>query len=142
MNTNNQLLGSEFWRTANRNDVIEAIKNGADVRSYDENGATPLHKVVIHGKDPEFIDLLIMAGADIEARDMGGYTPLLAVAEFHSVNTPAMIEKLLDHGADINVGSSRGPSDSVMFYARTNSSLERSNALRRLEDLARQRGLR
>ena len=135
MNTNNQLLSSEFWRTANRNDVIEAIKNGADVRACDENGTTPLHKVVINGKDPEFIDLLIRFGANIEARDKQGNTPLLIIASFNNINTPAMIEKLLDHEANINACNYRSPLDSVMFYATTNGSLKGSNALKRLKEL-------
>ena len=134
MTTNNKLLEPEFWETATRQDVMEAIKNGASVRACNENGTTPLHRVAMYGKDPELVSLLIKHGADIEARDKGGYTPLLAASELHGV-LPEMIEKLLDHGANINACSYRSPFDRVMFFADTNGSLEGSNALKRLREM-------
>ena len=131
---NNKLLESEFWQTATVQDVIEAIKNGASVNACNENGTTPLHRVVIDSKNPEFVDLLIKSGANIEARDNQRNTPLLIASEYYGV-LPAMIEKLLDHGANVNVGNSRGPFDSVINYAITNTSLKGSNALKRLRKL-------
>lgn len=131
---NNKLLESEFWQTATVRDVIKAIKDGASVNACNENGTTPLHRVMIDGKDPEFVDLLIKSGANIEARDNQGNTPLLIASEYHGV-LPEMIEKLLDYGANVKAGNSKGPFDCVMNYAESNNSLKGRNALKRLREL-------
>jgi ankyrin repeat protein len=47
---------------------------------------------------PEIVTLLLERGADIEARDDGGNTPLMVAAEQSS--TPAILTLLLEKGAD------------------------------------------
>ena len=48
----------------------------------------------------EFVDLLLASGADVEATDQYGDTALLRAVEIGSIH---MINKLIHHGADIEV---------------------------------------
>jgi len=62
-------------------------------------GGTPLHWASSR-MDPEVITLLVQAGADLNATDDGGRTPLHAAAgESHN---PALIGMLVEAGADID----------------------------------------
>jgi hypothetical protein len=45
------------------------------------------------------VGALLGAGAEIEARDSGGRTPLMTAAEFSS---PMLVRRLIDSGADVN----------------------------------------
>ena len=69
-------------------------------------GVTPL-LAAASGAPGELIAALIDAGAEINAKDGRGMTPLmLAVATNHQ--NPAVIRLLLEHGADVKVQSSLG----------------------------------
>lgn len=48
------------------------IKNGFKINTKCEHGCTPLH--LVHNKS--LIHLMVINGADLEARDVDGYTPL------------------------------------------------------------------
>jgi len=68
------------------------------VHSADERGRTLLHAAVLSG-NPELTALVIEKGADINARDNAGWTPLLMVA---NRGDWALVEMLLDSGADVH----------------------------------------
>jgi hypothetical protein len=55
--------------------ALVLISNGAKVNAKSNDGLTPLHVAVYHGKI-EIINLLVSKGADIDARDNNGFTPL------------------------------------------------------------------
>lgn len=64
---------------------------------------------------PELIKTLLDAGADVNAKDVRGMTPLmLAVAADHQ--DPSVIRTLLDHGADTQIKSKAG--DTAADWAR------------------------
>ena len=64
---------------------------------------------------PDLISTLLAAGADVNAKDVRGMTPLmLAVANDHQ--NPAVIRMLIEHGADPNVKSK--PGDTAADWAR------------------------
>jgi ankyrin repeat protein len=79
------------------NTVVSAlIDAGADLNAADAvRGATPLHNAVILG-DPETVDLLLDAGADIDRPDHLGRTPLNIAA----ISAPELIRPLVGRGAD------------------------------------------
>merc|ERR1712096_450951 len=75
-----------------------------DIRSKD--GETALHKVL----DAEFIEILVAAGADINAKDNDGDTPLHA--SLYDLDGNVSREKrfnaLIGHGANVNVENNEG----------------------------------
>src|SRR5262245_41422344 len=98
------LLGpSAFARAATQSDVADAVMKGdraalrtliqrkADVSAPQVDGATALHWAV-YRDDAESADLLIAAGAKVDAANREGFTPLIMAAIYG--NAP-MIEKLL-----------------------------------------------
>ncbi len=68
--------------------------------------APPLHHAASLGDDAE-VARLLAEGSDVDERDEGGRTPLMAAAEAHEVAT---VRLLLQHGADIDAHSNDGQS--------------------------------
>src|SRR5437879_3589010 len=95
-------------RAAGKSDVADAVMKGdkaalrallqqhADVSAPQIDGATALHWAV-YRDDLEAAEVLIAAGAKVDAANREAFTPL-AMASLYG-NTP-MIERLLDAGAD------------------------------------------
>ena len=91
-------------------EVIQAmIELGADVNGRDAGGYTPLHVVAFRGLDRPFpqqaacIDMLVAAGADLEARGPRGRTPLNEGAA-----QIAAVRSLVNHGVDVNTQDNEG----------------------------------
>jgi len=74
------------------------LDRGADVGAVARNDmqVQPLHSAVA-ARSMEVVAALLVAGADPNARQQGGYTPLMG-AEQHEDND--MMRLLLDHGAE------------------------------------------
>ena len=123
-----------IWEAARRGDaaaVASLVENGTDVNARDDDGQTPLHHAVAQVKlEPqripdaekglpegehaftmvpvghiEVIQYLVTKGADVNATDRMGNTPLHHAA---FVNTPDVVQFLLDNGAKADVKSSQG----------------------------------
>ena len=98
-------LSREFFRVASAADVAACLEAGADPRAVGASvGATPLHSAAETSADPAVIDVLLAAGADLEAEtsgnphSVGGHTPLHYAAENPEVG---VLEVLLAAGADV-----------------------------------------
>ena len=92
---------SKYFREAGVEDVAACLASGADPKTVDEQGDTPLHWAAAFSKNPAVIAALLDAGAAINVRTPWGNTPLhLAVDRSFSPN-PDAITMLLDSGADI-----------------------------------------
>jgi uncharacterized protein len=88
-------------------DVVRVLlEGGADAGGADQMQNTHLHTIVAmsYGEsfDFELIDLLTSAGADINARNFHGETPL-----FNAL-VPALVEFLLESGAEIGIRTHAG----------------------------------
>jgi len=89
-------------------DAVDALVDArADVsaRSTNHEGNTVLHAALAGRGDARIVSRLLAAGADVNARADGGYTPL-AILAFDG-NT-ALAELLLAHGADAAARSDDG----------------------------------
>ncbi|MDR3077774.1 MAG: ankyrin repeat domain-containing protein, partial [Planctomycetota bacterium] len=90
------------------NDIDEVkrlIAAGFDVNERSERGRrTPLHAAAAVNV-PELIGLLVANGAELEAVDRDGMTPLGIAADSKNI---AMMQALLQAGADPNGGSGNG----------------------------------
>ncbi len=90
------------------------IKKGADWKTIDNEGNTLLHTAVKYSF-LEGVKFLLSKGADIEARNKAGETPMHMVGQVFGVekkedvqNSIKIAELLLSKGADINMKDSTG----------------------------------
>jgi lipoprotein NlpI len=65
----------------------------ASVRQRDEQGATALHLAALSGKT-DVISYLVSVGADINARDRHGHTPLYRAIKAHRAAAAALLARL------------------------------------------------
>jgi ankyrin repeat protein len=79
------------------------ITNPELVSSKDANKETPLH-LAVHGGFTDIVELLLANGADVNAKDYIGQTPLSQAGIYKT----ALVELLLVHGADANAKDHRG----------------------------------
>ena len=77
--------------------------------------------------DIDAIEALLDAGADIDARDVGGRTALMWAAK---CNSDKFVNALIDAGADIHMRDDEGRS--IADYAQENRKIESTETLRRL----------
>lgn len=127
------LLGSAVFLTAAESDLrlIEAVKSKdrsaakalldqqtdpkVDVNAAQADGATALAWAA-HWNDLETADLLIRAGANVDAANVYGVTPLFLACKNRSA---AMVTKLLDAGANPNAALERTGETPLMTCSRT-----------------------
>ena len=110
-----------FWRVVPAARVVQkCLSEGADIGARDENGLTPLHLLVesrfsvprvfrllrSKGADAEIVQLLLDAGADMEARDFKHAATPLHFALL--MDSPHILQSLLDAGADIEARNDDG----------------------------------
>ncbi len=90
-----------FFETASAGDVEFCLRRGADIKTPDWDGNTPLQVAAEHG-NADAVTALISLGADIEARGENGATPL------HWASTADAVNALIALGADIEARDSFG----------------------------------
>ena len=101
--------GSSGWGDAQATlQTAGALVDGGvpvNARAYD--GSTPLHAAVEDGI-PEMIAFLLKKGADVNARDDAGKTPLCLAFERQGDDQAAKIKALLDGGVNPNLADDKG----------------------------------
>ena len=96
----------DLWSAAksgNTKVIEELVASGHDLNAnkggFVREGFTPLHLAVLH-KRTEAMQFLVKLGADVNAKNKDGETPLwIAISE---LKNPGIAELLLDLGANIN----------------------------------------
>ncbi|KAK8024263.1 hypothetical protein PG993_012329 [Apiospora rasikravindrae] len=73
-------------------------------------GETPLHCAC--PGSPDLVDILVRHGADIDAVDENGFTPLLTMMSqagfWHDRPDTKLFKRLIDHGANVNKATNKG----------------------------------
>ena len=110
-------------------DVIEYLKNGANVNANDKDGITPLMYAADYANDPEVITALVNAGAKLNSIDKYGYTPLMHAAQ--NTENPEIVLELLKAGAD---AKPKNKDEKTAFdLASNNKKLMGTEAFKQLE---------
>lgn len=98
------------------------VDGGVDLNGISAEGETALHLAASRGSTGK-AEFLLSKGAEVNARDRKGYTPLHKAVRYHSFNADGeetrglreMAELLLEHGADVNVKDREG--STVLHWA-------------------------
>jgi len=86
------------------------LAKGADPTIADQDGSTPLHYLALSWKPEKMektIDLLLEAGANIDARNKAGRTPLMMTA-YNNRDQEKASAMLLEKGANPNLTDNKG----------------------------------
>ena len=123
----------EESRNAKIRILEELAKRGNDVNARDEWGQTALHYFATYyeltycKEDSVLAEKLLSSGADINAQDKNGITPLIKSVDSY-VPTPILtkVEFLVSHGADITIKDKWGKTalDRFLYH---NERFEREN---------------
>ncbi len=106
-------LAAFFCRT----DALRLLLDrGADPRLVSQNGMrlTALHSAAARGS-VDAASVLLAAGADVNARQQGGYTALMAAA---NLGNEAVASRLLRHGADVTMRTEDGKTAATLARAK------------------------
>ena len=95
----------ELCKSGTPEEVERAIRGGVNVNAADEDDWTALHFAALNNDDPAVVEILLENGANIDARDNTGDTPLINAAVKDS---PKHIFLLLDRGADAGITNNDG----------------------------------
>ncbi len=92
------------------------IEKGADINKTSTDGKTILH-LASAADDWQYVTFLLGYNPDINARDGGGLTPLLAAIDKSAIRSAGM---LIDKGADVNVKDGTGK-NAIHYLAAANN---------------------
>jgi ankyrin repeat protein len=97
--------------------TIEAVlAKGADVRAVNRRRSTPLHWAI---HDEAKVRLLVASGANVNAKQADGRTPLFQAASMGG-NSTSIVRFLLENGADPNLAAANGQTPLMVAANRGN----------------------
>lgn len=87
--------------------ALDLAQRGADTFAVNEQGETATHLAAQLGA-AALLDRLLEGGANPNARDQGGRTPLHAALSLPAAQLDAVVQSLIRHGADPELASNNG----------------------------------
>ncbi|OCL14601.1 ankyrin, partial [Glonium stellatum] len=87
------------------------LKEGISIESGDYLGCRALHKAVSNSQ-LAMAEVLLQKGANVNAQDHKGYTPLSTACEIGDIDED-MVKLLLEHKADTELQTKAGTTDSL-----------------------------
>lgn len=105
---------AEFFDTGILEDLLASPKAEPDIR--DEDGQTPLHHAALANRE-RAVRLLLAKGADIDAVNKWGMTPLIRAAQTSLTEAGEAAQELMKRGADKDAQDERGRT--ALYYAAT-----------------------
>ncbi len=93
-----------FWQVATPELVLNCVQ-GRDVNAAPDQGKTAMHYAAIESSNPAVLQALVDSGANVEARDDFGATPIHYAAQNSETG---MLEVLINAGADIEAEQDGG----------------------------------
>ena len=99
--------------------TIDKILKEFDFKFKEIPGVTVLHAASKNNNEPEIIDLLVKSGANVNAQDAEGFTPLHMAAIYGKLK---VVKKLVDLKADVHIITADGKDAAEL--ARLNEELE------------------
>ena len=99
--------------------TTDKILKECDFKFKEIPGVTVLHIVSQKNNEPEIIDLLVKSGANVNAQDAEGFTPLHMAAIHGNLK---IVKKLVDLDADVNIVTTDGKNAAEL--AHLNEELE------------------
>ena len=105
-------------RYADSQEIISALRKGADVNARDIYGQSVLMDASRDEKRLWLAELMLREGADVNLRDNDGQTALMYSA--YACKSPVMIHVLVDAGADVNARDNDGAT-ALMISAKHNA---------------------
>jgi len=131
INKRNKLGETKLYRAVRSGSIKEVkklLRDGADPDIADAHGLTPLHQAAYWG-EYEIIDLLLKAGANVNAENNGkGWTPLHSAAVSGGMRSrKEVIELLLGAGAKDAAKDKHGwtPGDYMMLWEENAAAAEK-----------------
>ncbi|GEM_PF-1836233 len=113
-------------RDGSVNDVIKALKQGADINTLTKDLKTPLMTACKFNKNEDVIGFLIDEGADVNAKDEKGKTALMYACENNK--NIEIVKLLLRKHADINAASNSGKT-ALMYACENNPNIKLTTVL-------------
>lgn len=107
-------------RYADSQEIISALRKGANINARDIYGQSVLMWASCHEKRLWLTELMLREGADVNLRDNYGQTALMYCAA--SCESPVMLHTLVDAGAEINARDNNRRT--AIFYAAENDNAE------------------
>lgn len=86
--------------------IKKAVQSGADLSYLDDQSFSALHRAAFDQVDPDVVDVLLVAGADIEQKSGDANRTALMLAA--SVGNTGVCQRLILKGADYQVRDSFG----------------------------------
>ncbi|KNE66968.1 hypothetical protein AMAG_11441 [Allomyces macrogynus ATCC 38327] len=108
----------------------DGAKGASILSKRDENDRTSLHWAC-SGSRPEVAEWLLKDGADANAADDSGWTPLIIAA---SVGSAPLVNLLVAHGADVNRQNETGQTALHYCASKNRTEVRRCRAARRQRD--------